>query len=45
MPKNIFIGKKVRLIVMNPEKDAELMASWGRDSVYVRLMDSDPPRL
>ena len=45
MHKNIFVGDKVRLVAMNPEKDAELLASWGRDSVYARLLDSDPPRL
>ena len=45
MIKNLFVGEKVRLLVMNPEKDAEISASWGRDSVYARLLDSDPPRL
>ncbi len=45
MPKNIFIGKKIRLAIMEPARDAELLASWGQDSVYARLMDSDPPRL
>ena len=45
MHKNIFVGEKVCLVAMNPEKDAELLASWGRDSVYARLLDSDPPRL
>ena len=45
MHKNIFIGKKVRLVVMNPEKDGKLMSIWRRDSEYARLLDSDPVRL
>lgn len=45
MVKNILVGEKVRLVAMDPKRDAELMASWGRDSAYARLLDSDPPRL
>jgi len=45
MHKNIFIGKKVRLVAMNPEKDGKLMSKWRRDTDYARLLDSDPIRL
>lgn len=44
MTTNVFIGKKVRLSVFDPEKDADLMAKWNRDSLYDRLLDSDPAR-
>jgi RimJ/RimL family protein N-acetyltransferase len=45
MNKDIYRGKKVRLVAMEPEKDAELMASYRRDTEYARLVDSDPVRL
>ena len=45
MRKDIYRGEKVRLVAMEPEKDAELMAAWRRDSEYFRLLDSDPVRL
>lgn len=45
MIKNIFIGKKVRLLAMDPEKDGKRMSIWRRDSEYARLLDSDPLRL
>ena len=43
--KNTYIGKKVRLVAIEPEKDAELLNTWRRDTEYVRLMDSDPVRI
>ena len=45
MNKDIYRGKKVRLVAIEPEKDAELMAAWPRDTEYARLLDSDPVRL
>jgi len=45
MHKNIFIGKNIRLVAMESARDAEISASWGRNSAYARLLDSDPPRL
>jgi RimJ/RimL family protein N-acetyltransferase len=38
----IFSGKLVRLAVFDPEKDADLMANWNRDSEYARLLDAGP---
>ena len=43
--KPIFLGNQVRLVPPNPETDAGLFARWMRDSEFVRLMDTDPPRL
>ena len=45
MIKNIFVGEKVRLLAMDPEKDGKRMSVWRRDTEYVRLQDSDPLRL
>lgn len=45
MNKDIYRGEKVRLAAMEPEKDAELLAAWRRDTEYARLLDSDPVRL
>ena len=42
MTSNVFTGQKVRLAVFDPEKDAELMAKWNRDSLYSRLLGSEP---
>jgi len=43
--KRIFQGEQVYLIAPDPEQDAGLFAEWMRDSEFVRLMDTDPPRL
>ena len=40
-----FVGKLVRLIAYNPEKDSEYFARWNRDSEYQQLLDSGPARL
>jgi RimJ/RimL family protein N-acetyltransferase len=45
MIKDIYRGEKVRLMAIEPEKGAKLMAGWQRDSEYIRLLDSDPVRL
>jgi len=42
MSANIYTGKLVRLAPMNLESDTKLMAGWGRNSEYARLLDSDP---
>lgn len=36
-----FDGKKVRLTIVEPEKDAEFLARWGRDSEYSRLLNDN----
>ncbi len=40
----IFRGELVRLEAAEPELAGELLAKWGRDSEYMRLLDSDPLR-
>jgi len=42
MSTELFVGKQVRLAPMDLEADAKLMAGWGRNSEYSRLLDSDP---
>ncbi len=41
MNNTIFDGKLVRLTVLDPEKDAELLAKWNRDSEFSRLLNDD----
>lgn len=43
--RDLYRGDKVRLVAMEPEKDAALFASWQKDSTYGRLLDSDPVRM
>ena len=38
-------GKLVRLAGIDPEEVSKSFAQWNRDSEYMRLMDTDPPRL
>jgi RimJ/RimL family protein N-acetyltransferase len=38
-------GERVRLSAFDPEKHAALLSRWGRNSEYLHLLDSDPPRL
>ncbi len=40
--KDIFRGELVRLAAMNPEELAPLLSRWDRDSLRMRLADSDP---
>lgn len=40
--KDIFRGELVRIAAMNPEEFGPLMARWDRDSLRMRLADSDP---
>lgn len=45
MDNQLFQGTLLRLVAMEPTRDAVLFSKWGRDGEYVRLLDSDPPRL
>lgn len=45
MIDDVYRGEKVRLVAIDPQKDAQRFASWGRDTEYARLLDSDPVRL
>jgi RimJ/RimL family protein N-acetyltransferase len=38
-------GKLVRLAGIDPAEVSQSFAQWNRDSEYMRLMDTDPPRL
>lgn len=42
---NLFKGNLVYLAGLEPEEIGKSFAQWNRDSEYVRLLDSDPPRL
>ena len=41
MEKNLFQGELVRLSIEDPETQSVVHARWGRDSEYLRLLDSD----
>jgi len=43
--KNLFEGKLVRLAGIEPEEVSKSFVQWHRDSEYMRLLDTDPPRL
>lgn len=43
--KHIFRGQQIYLVPPDPETDAGYIASWMRDSEFVRLLDADPARL
>lgn len=43
--ENLFKGKLVRLAGIDPEEVSKSFAQWNRDSEYMRLLDTDPPRL
>jgi RimJ/RimL family protein N-acetyltransferase len=42
---DLFIGNQTRLTAEDPEVMAKAMTHWSQDSEYLRLLDSDPPRL
>jgi len=44
MNEQIFRGIRVRLTALQSDADAEIIASWSRDTEYLRLMDDDPAR-
>jgi RimJ/RimL family protein N-acetyltransferase len=43
--EDLFKGKLVCLAGIDPEEVSKSFAQWNRDSEYMRLLDSDPPRL
>ena len=43
--ENLFEGKLVRLAGMEPAEASKSFVQWNRDSEYMRLLDTDPPRL
>lgn len=43
--EDLFVGKLVRLAGIDPEEASKSFAQWNRDSEYMRLLDTDPPRL
>jgi len=43
--EDLFKGKLVRLTGIDPEEVSKTFAQWNRDSEYMRLLNSDPPRL
>jgi len=45
MTTDLFTGKQTRLTAEDPEIMAKAFVRWGLDSEYLRLLDSDPPRL
>lgn len=45
MKTNIFTGKQTQLTAEDPETMAKAFSRWNLDSEYLRLLDSDPPRL
>jgi RimJ/RimL family protein N-acetyltransferase len=45
MTMNLFTGKQIHLTAEDPETMAKSFARWALDSEYLRLLDSDPPRL
>jgi RimJ/RimL family protein N-acetyltransferase len=42
---NLFEGNLVRLAALDAATAAPLFARWGRDAEFVRLLDSDAPRM
>ena len=43
--KDLFRGELVRLAALNPEEIGPLLSRWDRDSLRIRLLDSDAPIL
>jgi len=42
---DLFKGSLIRLAGIDPEEASKTFAQWNRDSEYMRLLDTDPPRL
>jgi RimJ/RimL family protein N-acetyltransferase len=42
---DLFRGTKVRLVAENPQEEAKAWSRWLRNSEYMLLLDTDPPRL
>jgi len=45
MNDKLYEGKLIRLIPLDPERDSEKIAAWGKDSEYQRLLDISPAAL
>jgi len=45
MNQKLFEGQLVRLIPLDPEKHAEKISAWGKDSEYQRQLDISPAAL
>lgn len=45
MKSNLLEGQYIRLTAENPEKMAQYFSQWSLDTEYLRLLDSEPPRL
>jgi len=43
--EDLFRGKLVCLAGIEPEEISKSFAQWNRDSEFMRLLDTDPPRL
>lgn len=41
MMPDLLTGKRIRLTGRDPEKDSATVASWGKDTEYVRLLEGD----
>lgn len=41
---NLYAGPLVRLAALDPDRDAEALARWSRDTEYRRWLDSDAVR-
>jgi RimJ/RimL family protein N-acetyltransferase len=44
-PETLLAGEKVRLVVQDPEKVAELFSRWGHNGEFMRMLDADPIRV
>src|SRR5688572_2363018 len=44
MAANLFVGQRVRLTALDPEKDAAVVAAWSRDPEFLRLLNTDSAR-
>lgn len=44
MNAQLFRGARVRLTALQSDADVEAIASWSRDTEFLRLMDDDPAR-
>ena len=45
MPSNLLQGELVRFSAENPEVMAANFSRWNQDTEWLRLLDTDPPRL
>jgi RimJ/RimL family protein N-acetyltransferase len=43
--ENLFLGKLVRLAADDPEQSSQAYLRWRRNSQFLRLLDSEAPRL